>query len=386
MMIGERKSGHGLNLLSSGDYINFSVSARKPIHTRFYPYDYTADFALRFDYYLTAEIIPYISGSGEIFFSERAEWNRSAECGVRFAYAGADVIPFAGYSHITDVSIADSGKRDFISAGIKVEASMSGVDKSLPALNTTGRMTSLSPELHVRGSYSKYIEDENRNYKSDLLFSLTLLTPENSGIFCNTSLVHSSPQLGNDTGLYPRYIDYYHEAGFSINSGYGIFIEPLYRYTGYGEGNTVEAGGYTYHLAGIRFRTEGMRPGKVNSRVLSRFTGSFATLLNTEAELIAGWIPDIRNEKDCLFIEGTLREDLFSYKSAAAYLSVNARIEKPGIPGDEGTASEIKPECGLRFNRELVLMLFYQYIRRNCGNIDYDINREYHLAGVRIDI
>lgn len=386
MMIGEKDSKHGLNLFSSGDYINFSASARKPINTRFYPYDFTADFMLRFDYYLTPTVIPYISGSAEMFHSLRTEWNRSAECGVRLAYSGADIIPFAGYSYITDIDIADSEKKWNISAGLRVESSLSAEGNSNPGVNSGSGMISLSPELHLQGSYCKYIDDKNRNFRSDILFSFTLLTAKGSGLFFNTSLAHSSPQLGNDTGLYPRYIDYYHEAGLSFNSWYGIFIEPLYRYTGYGEGNTVTAGGYSYHLAGLRIRTCGMRPGFINSSVSGKFTEGVRILLNTEAEIFTGWIPESATEKNCWIIEGTLREDILSFWSAVPYLSINAAAGKPIIKGKRKIEGEITPECGIRFNRDLVLILFYQYIRKSSDNPEYDIKREYHLAGVRIDI
>ncbi len=85
-------------------------------------------------------------------------------------------------------------------------------------------------------------------------------------------------------------------------------------------------------------------------------------------------------------MEGTIREDLFSYESAVQYISLNACLKKGELPESGKNVKEIKSECGIRFNNNLVLMLFYQYIHRKPENDDYDINSKYHLAGVRIDI
>lgn len=384
MIIGSKDAHSGLSIFKSDDYINFSFSARKPIYTEYYPYDYTTDFILRFDYYLTPEIIPYISGKNEIFFSDKIEWNRSAELGMRFGYGNTDVIPYAEYAYITDRIISDTGRKSMYSAGVRIEAFLSEDYATYVSAPYKGSSFFLSPELHLQGSYSKYIDDADRNYKSDILVALDFLRIKSISLFWNSSLVHSSPR--ENSGLYPRYIDYYNEAGITVQIKKIFLLEPNYRYSGYGEGNTVDSGGYSYHLAGLRFRTTGLKPGYTSSRISSRFTGGFSLLLNTELEFSAGWIHGDDTDKKSYITECIFREDIFSYKSAVQYFSLNACIKKGDIPESRKTIKEIKPECGVRFNSNLVLIIFYQYIFRDPGNDDYDINREYHLAGVRINI
>ncbi len=384
MIIGEKDARRGLNIINSGNYLNFSASVRKPFYTEYYPYNYITDLMLRFDWYLTPEIIPYLSIEGEIFISERVEWNRAAEIGVRFGYGTADIIPYTEYSYVTDRDISCSGKKGIISAGIKIETSLSEGGTDSAGILSPRSSLSLQPELHLQGSYSKYIDDEEKNYRSDILAALNLIHLKKISLFLNSSLVHSSPR--ENSGLYPRYIDYSHEAGFSIQIRKKYLLEPLYRYSGFGEGNTVSAGGYNYHTAGVRFCTPGLKPGYINSRVRHNFSSPFTLLFNTEAELFAGWIPDNTGSGKSGIIEGTFREDLFNCKSVVSYISINAKVEKGLIPGNRKTYKEIKPELGFRLNSNLVFILFYQYIYRDPENGDYDLNREYHLAGVKIDI
>jgi len=384
MIIGAKDARHGLSIFSSDDYINFSAAARKPIYTEYYPYDNIADLMLRFDYYLTPGIIPYISGKGEIFFSDKVEWNRTVELGMRFVYGNTDITPFAEYAYITDRVISSSGRKSMYSAGLKIEASLYEENSNAGVNLFQKSIFYLSPELHLQGSYSKYIDDSDRNYRSDILVALNFLRIKSISLFWNSSLIHSSPR--EDSGLYPRYIDYYNETGLTIQIKKVFLLEPLYRYTGYGEGNTVDTGGYTYHYVGTRLRTTGLKPGYINSRVCGKFTNGFSLLFSTEGELSAGWISGHETGKKSYIIESTIREDIFSYKSIVQYISLNASIKKGEIPESRKTVKEVKPECGIRVNRNLIFMLFYQYIHREPENDDYDINSEYHLAGVRISI
>ncbi len=138
-------------------------------------------------------------------------------------------------------------------------------------------------------------------------------------------------------------------------------------------------------MTAMRIITTGMKPGYINNRIVTRLSGNSAILLNTEAEITTGWIYN-NNRENGWIIEGTVREDILNYKSAVGYLAFNAKIENRAIPGNKGTSGEIMPELGIRFNRKVVFMIFYQYIRKSSDNPVYDINREYHLVGVRIDI
>ncbi len=384
MLIGEKDRGQGLSLLHNGDYINLSIAARKGIYSEYYPYDYTADISLRFDYYFSAGVIPYITFGGELFFPDRFSINRSAESGVRFTILDGDIIPFVQYSYRSDMSSPSTSERSFLYAGIKFEEALYESRDDMPGINPQSEAVTMSPELHLQGSYSKYISDEYRNYRSDILFTLDLLRIKKNSLFWNSSILHSSPAVNG--GLYPKYIDYYNEAGISVLFRYGFSVEPLYRYTGYGEGNNIEAGGFTYHTAGLRMQTEGMRPGKVNSGISDRFTDGFTLLLNTEWRITAGVIPENDSHVNAWFVEGALREDVFSYRSAVPYISINADIERGIIPGSKSIISEFSPEAGIRVNRGPVFMFFYQYIWRSSDDTEYNISRVYHLIGVRVDI
>jgi len=386
MVIGEKNRGHGLTLLSSGDYINFSVTGRKAISTRYYPYDYTAELKVRLDYYLAPGIVPYIYAGGELFLPDKEILRREAEFGARLGKGNTLLIPYAEYSHTADREMPYGNSRTSTSFGLKIESSLQEEENTLHPRTAGGSRLSLSPELHLNGSYSKFIGDDERNYRSDILIAFSLLTPGGSGLFCGSSLVHSSPRLKEGTGLYPRYIDYYNEAGLTYNTDWGIFIEPLYRYTGFGEGNTVDAGSYTYHLTGMRITSAGMKPGHLNSGIADLTAASFRFILNTEAEITAGWIPGNKTDKHCWIAEAGIREDLCGFNSAILYLAVNGTVKKGDVPGRKDMTGEIRPEFGMRFNRKLVMMLFYQYIKRNEEDNDYDISREYHLAGIRINI
>ena len=384
MLIGDKNAGHGLHFLTADDYINFSAAVRKPLYTEYYSYDYIADFIVRYDYYLTPEIIPYITGKSELFISDKTKWNRAAEFGLRFADGRTDIIPYAEYAYITDRDISVTKKRSTISAGVKIEAALSEDRTESVQTYTPGSSFLLSPELHLQGSYSKYIDDTKKNYRSDILTALNLFQIKKLSLFWNSSLVHASPR--ENSGLYPRYIDYYNEAGLSIKLKKIFLLEPLYRYSGFGEGNTVNAGGYNYHTGGIRLRTTGLKPGYVNSRVCHHLTGAFTLLLNTEVEFFAGWIPDNTTEDKSWIFEGIMREDIFNCKSSVTYISLAGKIERGVIPESNKSYKEIKAESGIRINSNLVFILFYQYIHRDSGNREYDLNREYHLAGVKIDI
>lgn len=384
MMIGEKDRGHGLSLFHSGDYINLSMAARKRIYSEYYPYNYTIDFSLRFDYYFTPGIIPYLSGGGEFFLPDKSDVNMNAESGVRFTGLNCDIIPFLQYSHRSDISSPFTSEKNFLFAGIKFEEALAESHDTAPGLKPKSADVTLAPELHLQGSYSKYISDEYRNYRSDILFTLDLIRIRGSYIFWNSSLVHSSPAVNG--GLYPKYIDYYNEAGLSVPLKHGFSVEPFYRYAGYGEGNDVEAGAFTYHTAGLRLQTEGMKPGKVNSGVTGLFNEGFTLLLNTEGRITAGLVPGNGSPDNAWIFEGAIREDILSYRSAVPYLSINYDIEKGIMPGRKSVISEFIPEAGIRVNRDLVFMLFYQYIWRSSDDTDYNISRDYHLAGVRIDL
>lgn len=384
MMIGEKNTGHGLSILTSDDYINFSASVRKPFYTEFYPYDYITDFTLRYDYYLTTAIIPYISGKSEIFISDKIKWNKAGELGIRFSNGSADIIPYAEFACITDRDFAVSGKNNTFSAGVKIEAALTEENSDAAAIPVTCLGISLSPDFHIQGSYSKYIDDKKKNYRSDILAALNLIQIKKISLFWNSSFIHSSPR--ENSGLYPRYIDYYNEAEITIPILNFFRIEPLYRHCGYGEGNTIDAGGFTYHLAGLRVKTDGMSPGYMNGRINGIISDSPVLLLNTEASIFAGWSPDNQKDENIRIIEGTLREDFFSYKTAVPYISLNVKFDKGNIPGREKINHEVTHELGIRLNRQLVFMIFYQYIRNSSTAEDYDISRSYHTAGVRIDL
>jgi len=378
MMTGEKGKRKGIQLLSPDSYVNYSFTVRKSIYTLNYPVTVTSEIKARFDCYITENISSYISGSAEYFASDKYNWNRLIEGGVRLNSGPAEITPYIKFEHITDNSAVIRGDKNNYGAGIRAESSLfeSGIE---PSDNRRKQnYVYFTPEIHLAGSYSHYINDGIKNYRTFVLLTFDLFRYNRTSAFFNSSMTHSSQK--QNAGLFPAYMDSYYEGGLSFFFHEKIFIMPVYRYTRYDEGDIIRSGPWDYHLAGLKIQTAGMKPGYVNINSGENPNSGLKGINRFEIEITGGYIPAADSIDVKWMAESYLRWDICSYSNNILYLMTGEKY----LSGNDSSMTFIS-ECGIRFNRDLVLMLFYRNEYNRHVERMKDISKFYNLAGVKFD-
>lgn len=374
----EKVRRKGILLFSKDDYFNYSIAARRSLSTRNYFATWTTDFTLRYDYYMTDYFAAYIQESAEYFISDRYGLNRSTEFGLKVLQGEVEVTPYLRHEYITDNTGELPKDKNHYGAGIRAETALYDTepDKIHSAGSSSGKW--LSPEIHLSGLYAHYIYDNIRNYRTETLFAADLIKYGETAVFFNASLLHSS--LRKNAGMYPAYIDSYYEGGLSLYLFDSVFLEPLYRYKNYDEGNIIKSGNWSFQLAALRMRTAGMKPGFVNTDCKINIDKGLNLINNFEFELTGGYITEENNIHTRWTTESSLRWDICGYNTAILYLLLGEK----SLKGDDLTWTIIS-ECGVRFNRSLVMMLFYRNEINDHEKREQDLSKIYHLFGVKFD-
>jgi hypothetical protein len=378
MTTGEKGKRKGVKLFSSDNYINYSLAARIPIYTEYYPADWTADFSLTYDCYPADFISAYLSAAAEYFDSKEYSWNRSIEGGLRISAGPAEITPYLKYNYATDSTSGIPGDKKSFGTGIRAESVLYSTEESAGTEKNTQPGGVFFPEIHFTGSYGYFCGDDKRNFRTDGLFTLDLLKYGSSSIFINASLTHSSPK--EQLGMYPAYIDSYYEGGLSYNIVSRILIEPFYRYTEYDEGNIVKTGPCSYELAAMRIRTFGMKPGFADSGIISDSANGLKIISNFEAEISGGYVTETDGIDTEWTTESYVRWDIFGYNSTVLYLMIGEK----STAGDDFSWTFIT-ECGVWTGNDLLAMLFYRNGLNDKKNPSRDISKIYHLIGVKFD-
>ena len=378
MMSGEKGRHKGLRLFSSDNYINYSLALRKSLSTQSYPATWTSDFTLSYDFYIADSVSAYLSGSAEYFVSDEYSWNRSLEGGFRLVSGISEITPYFRYEYITDNIGEIPGGQKRIGAGIRAESALYSNEKYFTQDRGAQPTGNFFPELHFTGSYGYYIGDNKKNFRTSILFALDLIKYNDTALFFNTSLIHSSSK--ENTGMYPAYIDSYYEGGFSCFLFSRLFVEPFYRYTEYDEGNIIKSGPWNYQLTALRIRTRGMKPGFAGSGIKNNSGNGFNFISNIEIELSGGYVRETDSVDAEWMAESYLRWDIFGYNSSVLYVLFGEK----NLNGDDAAWTLIS-ECGIMFNRNLMVMLYYRNEYNDSEDRTRDISRIYHLAGIKFD-
>ncbi len=378
MTIGNKNKQNGVKLFSSDNYINYSIALRKSIATISYPATWTSDFKIRYDYYMTDFFAGYLYGSAEYFVSDQYSWNRSIEGGVRLSMDMIEISPYIRYEYVTDdIGETPKGKYHRV-AGLRAETALSDAEnKKTPEKNRKNRQFE-SPELHFTGSYEYYAGDIKKNFRATTLFALDLIKYGTDSAFFNASLKHSSSK--ENSGMYPAYIDTSYEGGISLLIFKKIFIDPFYSYTAYDEGNIIRTGPWNYHLAALRIRTTGMKPGFIEKNTRGKADTGFSFINNLELEMTGGNVIKTEGIDADWMINSNVRWDIFSYNSNIVFLTLGEKC----LTGEKISLSFIS-EFGIRLSKDPVIMLFFSNEFNNSNAAINDVSRVYHLIGIRLD-
>ncbi len=365
--LGWRTVKEGLRL-SERALINASFAAGTALHRENYPSNAVLSLDLSGVFRIRPFLAPFIRLEGEIYTPGPAGMAGTAEGGLSILCGRTRLTPFIRMGFITDNDLFISDRR-YVSTGLRFETSIAE-DRENES-HSSPREKIMPPEIGLTGSYAKHFSDEIRNYRSSIASRIDVLNFRNGSVFASIEMNHSSPK--KNSGLYPRYIDYYHETGFSIHVLADIFIEPLYRYTEHSAGNTVDDDSYSVHLAGFRIQSKGMRPGGINSeaRLYEGENFSFIFTPRAEGEML---FQNINGED--ISAHMSLSADLIAFHNTISHLTIEA-----GQRTD--SAREIAAERGIRVIKKVSPVIFYRYEKYYHRPADSSLSQSAHLGGIR---
>ncbi len=355
------------------NHFNYSISAEKRLHERVLNYDYIFNGTLRYNIFSYNIITPYVEGSLTTIVNSGARTDRYFETGMRLRCSEWDITPFAGIQRNYDTD----NKYDthyFYFAGLRMEAlvgravddEISKEPVSVPEL----------PDFHFRGSYGKFIKDNNLNFNTDILIEIDFFSSHMVYPFISTRLVHDS--LREDAGLFPRYMQTEYEAGISVNLHFiNALIEPYYMYGRYDESNFYKGYSRQFHSAELRIKSRGMKTGfgEDNPDSTSTLNSRFNWLIS------AGRVFKKSYYEYTWEYNLMLRWDILRYKYFVPYITGSVDF----LMND--TYDKIYTlEPGVRVRSGLYWMPFYRFEYRTIPDPADGIYRRFHLLGLRIEI
>ena len=361
--------------------INYRVSAARALSTRSFDYRYMFTMLMRYDILRFHFIVPYLEGLFTGIVDSRARVDRRFEGGVRLHLENADIIPYAGYQYKHDTDLYNGLDAGFYFFGLRLESLLAGgkgyrADKK----GRDGSDSSLFPGIHFSGGYGKIFFDNTLNYNTDLLVDADIITLSGITPFVKTRLVHNS--LLENAGMFPRYMH------SSLESGLSIFIplikgfgEPYYRYSRYDESNFFDRFSQSYHTAGLRALSPGMKTGRSGQGFANSGGESIEWVNNLEWLASSGKIFRKSFYGYTWEHELALRWDIARYRNAVTYLMGSAVLNY-----SRERSWDLRAEAGERFYFSMQVTVYYRFgylTREDPGN---GLFRYQHLLGLRIEI
>jgi hypothetical protein len=379
---GMRPGQKNINLHKSGqseilNNFHYRLSISRSIHTKVLNYNYIFTGNLRYDVLNLYFFTPYIECSITSLIDDRGRFNRYLESGLRMHFEKGDITPFAGFNHKHDTDYLESNAADLYFIGLRMETLLGN---EADVKNGRSKDKSLFPDFHFRGSYGKFVNDDNLNYNTDVFIGLDFLSAYKVSPFINNTLVHNSQKAA--AGMFPRYISNNIEAGISFRLDFiDALVEPYYCYSRSDEGNFYK--GYTerFSTAGLRILSRNMKTGYANSGIDFNDESSFKQINTVDWSASAvrvfnayyynySWIYDIQ-----------LRWNIFRYDKSIPYLSAGACCLT-----DKKSDEVYNVESGVRIQGGLQWIFFYRFEYRTAVDPGNGIYRNFNLFGIRFEI
>jgi hypothetical protein len=372
-----KSQGTGYPLL---DNLKYKLSAGKKIHTRVLNYDYMATGVFRYDLLFFNYFIPYIEGSFNSIIDSRIRFNRYFEAGFRLPFEKGDLSLFAGANHKHDIEYYNTSAVDWYYIGLRGEALVGTGDTDKGAAKPgTGKLPGF-PDFHLSGTYGKFIADDNLNFNTDIIMGLDWLSEHRTSPFIDTSLVHSSYK--QSTGMFPRYMKSNVTAGIAHRIDFiDAFIDAFYGYTRYDSGNYDSGYVEKFSSVGLKLGSRGMKKGYASHGFDFDAPENFKWI-NRFDWMVSGSKALKGNHHDFdMEYNAGIRWNLFRYYRSVPYITCGAGFFK-----NDGYESVYNIEPGIRFRHGIDWMLFYRYEHRTEVHEEKGYFRDYHLAGVRLEI
>lgn len=351
--------------------LNYSISAKKRLHTRVLDYDYIFNGILRYNIFSYNIVTPYIEGSLTTILNSSVRTDRYLETGIRFTFNKWDITPFAGIQRNYDTDNSGTSQY-FYFGGLRMEALVGKTGNEAQANAPVPDF----PDFHFRGSYGKFINDEYLNFNTDILIEIDFFSSNTLYPFISTRLVHNS--LREDAGLFPRYMQTDYEAGISARIDLiNALIEPCYKYGRFDESNFYNGYSGRFHAAEIRLKSRGMKTGFGEENIdgvpyqINRFNWLVsAGRIIKESYYNYTWEYNI-----------ILRWDICRYKYFTPYVTGSICLLR-----DDDYDKIYSLEPGLRISSGLYWMLFYRFEYRTAVDPGDGLYKHFHLLGLRIEI
>jgi hypothetical protein len=363
------------------DNFSYRISAERKIHIKVYDFDYMIIGALRYDILNYYFIIPYIEGSFTSLINGHVRFNRYFETGLRMHFDKGDITPFIGTNYKYDIDSYYAKATDLYYIGLRMETLFENdTDIKKSKLKAPSNGTSSFPDFHFKGSYGKYINNDNLNFNTDISFGLDFLSTYKLSPFIYDTVTHNS--LKANAGMFPRYIKQNIEAGVSCKLDFiDALIEPYYRYFRSDDGNYNK--GYTerFSTAGLRFISRKMKTGFANSGL------DFDKSQNLESINTIDW--SVSAERvlykryydyiwECNIL---LRWNIFRYEKSIPYIAAGVCFLL-----DRNYDKAYNAETGVRIQGGLQWILFYRYEYRTAIDPENGLFRNFNLIGIRFEI
>ncbi len=363
--------------------LNYRLSISKAINTKVLTYDYLITANLRYDILKYNFVIPYIEASALALVDNRARFDRGIEAGFRMCFEKGDIAPFAGLNHKYDTDHYKSKAINLYFIGLRFETLLkydSDQTKRNKDTKETPIYASLFPDIHFKGGYGKYIDNDNLNFNTDIFMGLDFLSDCKFSPFVNHTLAHNSQK--QDAGMFPRYIEQNIEGGVSCKSDYiNVVLEPYYAYTRCDEGNYYNSNPQRFSSAGVRFISRNMKTGYANKGI------NFDDMREIEQINTIDWSVSAERVFNKFYYKYSweynisARWNILRYHKSVPYISAALCLLM-----DKGLDKIYNIEAGIRIQSGLQWMLFYRYEYRTAVDQGNGLFKYYNLIGIKFEI
>jgi hypothetical protein len=360
--------------------LNYRLSFSRAISTKVLNYDYLISGNLRYDIIKYNIFIPYFEGSLTSLIDNRTRFNWGLESGLRMRFEKGDITPFIGVNHKYDIEYYHSKAIDLYFIGLRLETILKNDTDLINKTKYVPKETALFPDFHFRGSYGKYINDDNLNFNTDIFIGIEFLGTYKLSPFIYHTLEHNSQTA--DSGMFPRYIEQNIESGISYKPAFiNALIEPFYRYLRRDEGDYYK--GYTqrFSATGLRLISRNMKAGNANKGI------DFNKTQNSEQINTVDWSVSAERVFNKFYYNYSwecnilLRWNILRYDKSIPYLSATVRLLI-----DKESDKIYNAETGVRIQSGLQWILFYRFEYSTAVDPGNGLFKKYNLIGIRFEI
>lgn len=328
--------------------------------------DGTLKAQVRYDICRYRRLVPYVEVGGELLAGPVWRLSPTVEVGTRFHIYQMDFTPFLKWGRNQEsITVASHPletryvAQDYIYGGARLEFLL---DENSRALGQGRGKLQLFPEVHGMAGYGLHLRSQYFKGLGNLELDFEALRWEPWTLFVYTDLNLDSRKQD----FKPDKVVYNLQYGLTYTCG-RYFVEGLVEHK-----KRLDASKYTdvserAHLAGLRFGTQGMKPGHYNDGISFNGPDKFLWLNNWNAQVKMGHFFQNRDWQYLWNLTPQIRWDVCRWYFMVPYLQGDLNWLSGG--GRTEDALEYAMESGVRFHGVFDLALYYRFQHRE--NVRY---------------